>query len=255
MTAPTVVQDCILFAHNSKDLTREGSNKQNTNTNQHQKTPQKPQTNPQKNEIDAGEKVKRCGLVPLNASLRCSPQWCSPSNNSLSHFPKQICIYGILRFWHSFIRRFWIFQLIDTIFGLPFLLPTNCWMFCNLSLFNLKVCPIGFSNRRRQPRKFSDDLGNTLPEPIVLLTTFAQYWVMRQEDNLIMSGTNHVIDQNCHALPETHLQMLLMSNMTSLIPKFRGVIRRHHLESENNRSGCPSHWIRTWWMWSCEVKT
>ena len=42
MTAPTVVQDCILFAHNSKDLTREGSNKQNTqtqnNTKKHPKT-------------------------------------------------------------------------------------------------------------------------------------------------------------------------------------------------------------------------
>ena len=37
MTAPTVVQDCILFAHNSKDLTREGSNKQN----KHKPTPKR----------------------------------------------------------------------------------------------------------------------------------------------------------------------------------------------------------------------
>ena len=81
MTAPTVVQDCILFAHNSKDLARGGDTNKNTNTNQHQNKKPQNKNNPkprnkkkQKIEIDAGETVKRCELVPLNASLTCSPQ-------------------------------------------------------------------------------------------------------------------------------------------------------------------------------------
>ena len=60
MTAPTVVQDCILFAHKSKDiedLTREGSNpntatkqKTQTQTKQTKKQNNQPKPSP-KNEI------------------------------------------------------------------------------------------------------------------------------------------------------------------------------------------------------------
>ena len=80
MTAPTVVQDCILFAHNSKDLTREGNKKQKKTPNNTKPKPQTKNTTntsqqpPPKIEINAGETVKHRELVPLNASLICSPQ-------------------------------------------------------------------------------------------------------------------------------------------------------------------------------------
>ena len=119
MTAPTVVQDCILFAHKSKDikdLTR-GESKpntatkqktQNTNTNQtNQKTKQPAKTIPKKRD-HAGETVKHRELVPLNATLICSPQQRSPFHTSLSNFPKQFCTGCIIRFGHVFFRRFWI---------------------------------------------------------------------------------------------------------------------------------------------------
>ena len=80
MTAQTVVQTRILFAYNYIDLrivreTQTQTKTQTTNKN----TTKQPSTNtkqptPKKNEIDAGETVKRCELAPLKASLRCSPQ-------------------------------------------------------------------------------------------------------------------------------------------------------------------------------------
>ena len=91
-------------------------------------------TNNQPNPNTKQKTVKRCELVPLKASLRCTPQWCSPSSNSLSHIPKHVCIYDIIRSWRSLFRLLWIFQLIDPILCLPFLLPTGGrWMFGNLS--------------------------------------------------------------------------------------------------------------------------
>ena len=68
ITAPTVVQARILFAYHSKDLNRERSikpkqHKQNTTQTQNQTKHKK---HPQKLEIGAGEKMKRCEPVLLN---------------------------------------------------------------------------------------------------------------------------------------------------------------------------------------------
>ena len=97
------------YSHTTQkiSLLREARNKQNNQTKQKNNQNQ-PKTTP-KIEINAGETVKHRELVPLNASLICSPQWCSPFHTSLSNFPKQFCIGCIIRFWHVFLRRFWIF--------------------------------------------------------------------------------------------------------------------------------------------------
>ena len=92
-----------------------------------------------KNWDHAGETVKHRELVPLKATLICSPQRCSPFHTSLSNFPKQFCIGCIIRFGHVFFRRFWIFKSIDPISGLPFLLHPSCRVFCNFCFFHLQV--------------------------------------------------------------------------------------------------------------------
>ena len=137
------------FAYYCIDLgsVRETQANQQKNTTKTTKT-NKNQTNtkttpPKKFEIDAGETVKRNELAPLNASLRCSPQRCSPTSNCLSHIPKHVCIHGVISGWHSLFRLLWILQLIDPIFRLPFLPSTGSrWICCNLSLLNSEVSTI-----------------------------------------------------------------------------------------------------------------
>ena len=112
--------------------------KHNTQTKQKTTNKTTSQTVP-KNWDHAGETVKRRELVPLKATLTCSPQRCSPFHTSLSNFPKQFCIGCIIRFGYVFFRRFWIFKLIDPISGLPFLLHPSCRVFCNFCFFRLQV--------------------------------------------------------------------------------------------------------------------